>query len=101
MGRGTIGRRAYGGGASDVRRYLHFMKWPLALRHTFGLAGHLTNLPFLSLHGAASDGVEPASRLSAVRANTNFLMIFPPSALGTDSISAAARKRHYKAFTSA
>src|SRR4051794_10371305 len=40
-------------------------KWPLALRHVFGLAGHLTNLPLASLHGEASDGAEPASRLSA------------------------------------
>src|SRR5438128_1711748 len=61
----------------------HLMKWPLALRQTFGLTtGHLMNLPLASLHGAASDGAEPATRLSAVNANTNFFMSFLPRHLG-------------------
>ena len=59
----------------------HLMKWPWPLRHTLGLAtGHLTNLPLASLHGAASDGAEPASRLSAANANT---IVFILSSLGT------------------
>src|SRR4051794_9115187 len=56
----------YLGQARLAQAYLHFMKWPLALRHILGLAGHLTNLPFLSLHGAAITGAEaPAIRLNA------------------------------------
>src|SRR4029079_11842881 len=43
---------------------------------------HLTNLPCLSLHGEASDGAEPASRLSAASAKTSFFMIL---SLGTGS----------------
>ena len=65
------------------RSYLHFMKWPLALRHSFGLAGHFTNLPFLSLHGDAIAGADPASRLMADNARMNFFMVFAPSARGS------------------
>src|SRR5206468_9851907 len=63
--------------------YLHLAKWPFALRHVLGFAGlvgHFMNLPLASLQGAASDGAEPANRLSAVNAKTNFFML---SSLGT------------------
>src|SRR6476619_5386525 len=70
------GRVPTGKGQRSSAGYLwHFMKWPLASRHIFGLAGHLTNLPFLSLHGAASAGADaPAIRLNADKASTNFFI---------------------------
>src|SRR5690242_8893355 len=59
------------------------MNLPFALRQVVGLAGlagHFTNLPLASRHGAASDGAAPASRLTALNASTIFFMF---SSLGT------------------
>src|SRR5205807_1356606 len=61
-------RLGNGSTADKARRvrpdYLHLAKWPFALRQVLGFAGlvgHFMNLPFASLHGAASDGAEPAN----------------------------------------
>src|SRR4051812_30691350 len=73
--------------------YLHLAKWPFALRHMCGLTGHLTNLPFLSRQADASDGAEPANRLSADKAST---ILFILSSLGTGSADDRRARRNGK-----
>src|SRR4051812_24782449 len=70
--------------------YLHLAKWLLALRQTLGLAGHFTNLPLASLHGAANDGAELASRLIAVIAKMSFFIL--SSSLGTGRLVGSRSK---------